>query len=163
MADYDCRCVNCMHRSHEDKECPYCDPKNRCTEFVRADLFIARSMARIEGGLQQGHGQTMMALSTIFDLLAEAFPAAADSLKVKLEERQAAAKAEMEAQQAQARAEADDALREAKDIEEEKALAEMAESYGKVLPFPKTAWQEEAEVASSAVDLAGIDTDPEVV
>jgi hypothetical protein len=93
-------------------------------------------MARIEGFLQQSHGQNMMALSTVFDLIAEVYPAAAESLKVKLEERQAAAKAEMEAQQAASLKEADAALQAANDAEQERAMDELAESYNNVLKLP---------------------------
>ena len=160
MSDFDIRCVNCFHRSHENKECPYCDPKNRCQEFVRADLFIARSIVRIEGFLQQSHGQLIMALSTVFDLLAEAYPEAAESLSVKLKERQAATQAAMEAQQAETLKEADTALGQARAVEEDKAMEELAEGYGKVLQFPTTASE---GVANSPGELAGCDTDPEIV
>jgi len=147
MSDYDPRCVNCFHRSHEGKPCINCpaptkdNPNSRCMEFVRADLFIARSIARIEGQLQQQHGQFMMALSTIFDLLAEAYPEAAESMKKKLEERQAAAEAEMELQRTKALAEADMALKAASEAEERRVMEVLAEGYteSNVVPFPTAA------------------------
>jgi hypothetical protein len=110
-------------------------------------------MARIEGFLQQSHGQMMMAMSTVFDLLAEAYPEAAISLQKKLEERQEASRLEMEAQQALVRAEADSALKEAREEEEAKAMDELADGYGKVLQFP----------SNSPADLMGCDPAPEVI
>lgn len=161
MSDYTLKCVNCFHNSHENKACPYCDPKQRCTEFVRADLFIARSMARIEGVLQQSHGQTLMALSTIFDLLAEAYPEAATTLKAKLEERQAASEAAMEAQHAASLKEADEALAAANAEEQERTLDALAEDYAKnnVLQFPVVASNNPADLVGFDVE----DTPPEVV
>lgn len=162
MSDYNMKCVNCFHNSHENKACPYCDPKQRCTEFVRADLFIARSIARIEGVLQQSHGQTIMALSTIFDLLAEAYPEAAEKMKQKLEERQAANEAAMEAQHAAVLKEADEALAAANAEEQERALDKLAEEYvtkDNVLQFPFI-------LSSDPADLVGFDvedTPPEAV
>lgn len=138
-------CINCFHRSHVGKECPYCpmptkdNPNSRCTTYTRADLFTARTIARIEQVLQQAHGQTMMALSTIFDLLAEANPEAADSLKEKLEARQKAAEAQMAAEQAQRQAEADEALTAANAAEEERKMEELVETYtaqDNVVQFP---------------------------
>jgi ribosome-binding ATPase YchF (GTP1/OBG family) len=146
MAEYDVRCINCYHKSHEDKlECPYCpmptkeNPNSRCREFVRADVFIARSMARMEQQHQQTHGQLMMALSAIFDLFQEAYPQASEALKTKLEARQKAAEAEMELQRTKALADADEALKAANAAEERRAMAEVAEGYQKrdnVIPFP---------------------------
>ncbi len=145
MSEYDVRCVNCFHKSHEGKECPYCplptkdNPNTRCRDFVRADLFLARSAARIEQGMAQSHGQFMMALSAIFDLLQEAFPEAAAKMKAALEARQKAAEAEMELQRTKALAEADQALEAARAAEDAREMEELAESYqyrDNVIPFP---------------------------
>lgn len=138
MSD-DIRCVNCLHRSHENKPCPYCDPKNRCQEFVRPDVFMARSMARIENYISQSHNQMMMALATIFDLLKEAYPEATAALEKKIEENNRLAQEEMEKQRAKTLAEADAALAAAKIAEEERAMEKLAEGYTNVLPFPKIA------------------------
>lgn len=165
MAEFDVRCVNCMHRSHEDKPCPYCplptkdNPNARCMEFVRADLFIARSMARMEGYLQQSAGQTMMALSTIFDLLSEAYPEAAIALQTKLEERQKASELAMQEQQAANLREADAALQAAQAQGKEEAMETLAYEYtDNVLPF--------VPGAASPAELMGCDPEdptPEVV
>lgn len=160
----DIRCVNCFHRSHENKPCINCpadtpqNPNIRCKEFVRADLFMARSMARIESYLGQGHGQMMAALSTIFDLLTEAYPEAAESMKRKLEERHKLAEEKMEKQRIKALAEADAALAEAKLAQDDRDMAELAENYTKtnVLQFPKSS-VEEVEGNTSE------DNDPEAV
>lgn len=143
MSDYDLRCVNCLHKSHESKECPYCpaptkdNPNSRCREFVRADLFIARSLARMEQFLAQTQGQTMMGMSAIFDLLQEAYPDAAKKLKEALELRQKAAEAEMELQRTKALAEADAALKAASEAEDARKMEGLAESYkSNVIPFP---------------------------
>lgn len=156
--DYDLKCVNCLHKSHEGKECPYCpmptkdNPNTRCKEFVRADLFLARSVARIEQFLSQTHGQTIMAMSAIFDLLQEAYPEAATKLREGLEARQKAAEAEMELQRTKMLAEADAALAAAKEGEERRRTEELVEEYqeqGKsnVIPFPVRA--EEVEEVES--------------
>lgn len=147
MSEYDPRCINCLHKSHEGKECPYCplptkdNPNSRCKEFTRADLYIARSMARIEQYLVQGHGQTIMAMSTLFDLLAEAFPEAAERLQAKLKLQQEQAQKEMEEQQKKFKEEADAALEQAKKADEERFTEELVEHYtgssNNVLPFPK--------------------------
>jgi hypothetical protein len=100
MSEYDPRCLNCFHRSHENKPCTYCDANNRCTEFVRADLFAARTLGRIENNMMRSHAQLMSAIFTFFDLITEIHPEAAESLSKKLEERQKAAEAEMEAHRA---------------------------------------------------------------
>lgn len=149
--EYDQLCINCLHRPHIGKACPYCppdtkdDPNARCKEFVRADIYVARSMARIEQGLMQYHGQLMMGLSTIFDLLAEAYPQAAESLDTKLKTRQKAAEEAIEMQRAQALAEADQALAAAKEAEERRNLDAVVEGYMKPkdnllqFPVPETA------------------------
>jgi len=135
MSDYDPRCINCLHRSHEGKECPYCptptkdNPNARCRDFARADLFVARSMARIEQHLLQSHGQLMMGLSTMFDLLAEAYPEAANRLQVKLEEQRKKAEEEIAAQQDKLREEAESALEQAKEEEEQRFMNKLAEEY----------------------------------
>lgn len=152
MSEYDVRCVNCFHKSHEGKECPYCplptkdNPNARCREFVRADVFIARAIARIEQYNSQTHGQLMMALSAIFDLFQEAYPEAAKSLQTKLEARQKAAEEEMELQRTKALAEADAALKAANDAEERRKMEELVEGYQKrdnVIPFPTKPVEEE--------------------
>lgn len=153
MSDYTADCINCYHRSHLGKPCPYCpadskdNPNARCKEYTRADIFAARSLARIEQGIGQGHGQLMMALSTIFDLMAEAYPEAADRLQVKLKERQAAAEAEIELQRTKHLAEADMALQAAKEAEERREMEKLVEGYqeqNNVIQFPSKV-AEEAE------------------
>jgi len=157
MAEYDLRCVNCFHKSHEGKECPYCplptkdSPNSRCGEFVRADLFIARAIARMEQSFLQSHGQFMMALSAIFDLLQEAYPEATIKLKEALEARQKAAEAEMELQKAKMLAEADEALKAAQAAEEDRAMDELAEGYAQqdnVVQFPGRKIEVEEDVDS---------------
>lgn len=145
--DYDVVCINCLHKTHEGKECPYCplptkeNPNSRCKEFTRADIFVARSIARLEQGIGQAHGQLMMGLSTIFDLLAEAYPEAADRLKARLEEQRAKAEAEMKAQQEKAGLEADEAFKLASAAREEQAIEGMVEeeyqTKTNLLKFPK--------------------------
>lgn len=136
-------CINCLHRSHLGKECPYCplpskeNPNARCREYVRADIFTARSLARLEQFLAQSHGQLFMALSAMFDLMQEAYPEAAQKLREALETRQKAAEAEMELQRAKALAEADEALKAANDAEERRRTEELVSSYkDNVIPFP---------------------------
>lgn len=146
MSEYDVRCVNCYHKAHEGKECPYCplpskdNPNARCRESVRADIFLARVVARMEQTTMQTHGQLMMALSAVFDLLQEAYPQAAEALKTKLEARQKAAEEEMELQRAKALAEADQALKAANEAEERRKLDEVVQGYQtqetNVIPFP---------------------------
>lgn len=145
MSEYDPRCVNCLHRSHEDKECPYCpmptkeNPNSRCTEFTRADLFVARAMARIEQHSMQAHGQLMMALSTIFDLLSEAYPEAAERLKAKLEAQRVEEAKELEEMRAKAKVDAAEALEQAKAGEEQQFMDDLAKEYvgeSNVLSFP---------------------------
>jgi hypothetical protein len=147
MSEYDLRCVNCYHKSHEGKDCPYCPmptkaaPNSRCKDFVRADIFMARTMARMEQYQNQTHGQIMMAMSAIFDLMQEAYPDAAAAMKAKLELHQKAAEAEMELQRTKSLAEADQALEAAKGAEERRALTELAMEYqdkavDNVIPFP---------------------------
>ena len=164
MADYDLKCVNCFHKSHEGKECPYCPmptpqtPNSRCREFVRADLFVARSLARIEQFLAQTQGQSIMAMSAIFDLLQEAYPEAAVKLKANLEERQKAAEAEMELQRTMRLAEADQSLKAAKEAEERRATEELVKGYqeqsSNVIPFPSRPEVIEAEVVEDEGDDA---------
>lgn len=135
MSEYDPRCVNCFHRSHEGKDCPYCpmptkeEPNARCKTYARADLFVARSMARIEQHMLQSHGQLMMGLSTIFDLLAEAYPEAAQRLQVKLEEQRKKAEEEIEERQKKLQEEAEAALKQAGEEEEKRWMEKQAEEY----------------------------------
>ena len=139
MSDYDACCVNCLHRSHLGKPCPYCpsptkdNPNSRCTTYVRADVFVAHTMARMEQAQHNAHGQMMAGLSTIFDLLCEVFPDASESLQTKLKERHEAAQAEIEAAQKARKAEAEKAFQEAHEAEaarsEERMQDELAKKY----------------------------------
>ncbi len=145
MADYTVRCLNCFHDSHEGKPCAHCpadtkeNPNIRCKDFVRPDLFAARCLGRIEQGSMQAHGQLMMGLSAMFDLLAEAFPEAADRMKAKLEEQQKKHEEEIAEQQKQREAEAAEAYDEAKKADEERYQEDLVEEYtNNVVPFRPT-------------------------
>ena len=139
MSEYDIVCVNCLHRSHLGKPCPYCpsptkdNPDSKCTTFVRADVFIAHTIARIEQAQHNSHGQLMAGLSTIFDLFCEVYPEASDRLQQKLKERQESAQAEIEKAQQKAKEEAEVAFQEAHEAEvvraEERMKDELVEKY----------------------------------
>lgn len=126
MADYDIRCVNCRHKSHENGPCSLCIPPNVCQEFVRADLIIPRMI----GQLQQAQGaigqQTLQVLTATFELLAEAFPEALERLKTKAEQRNAEMQEQAEAERLVAIQTAEEAYKEAKSRE---LMDELAAGY----------------------------------
>lgn len=133
--EYTADCINCLHKSHIGKACPYCpsptkdNPNSRCTSYVRADIFVSHTMARMEQAQLNSHGQLMAGLSTIFDLLCEVFPEASERLQEKLRKRQEEAQAEIERAQEAARKEAEEAFQSAKDADEARMQDELVAKY----------------------------------
>lgn len=127
MPDYDIRCVNCFHKSHENQPaCPYCVSPQACTEFVRADIFGARMLAQIQQSQNVIGSQVMGALTALFELLSEAYPEALARLEEKAKEREAQVQAQAEEDRARNLAEAESAYREAS---QRKMMEELAAQY----------------------------------
>jgi hypothetical protein len=86
MAEYNLICANCFHGPHQDKVCTSCLVGNACTQFVRADIQLARVVTQFDSNATQFFQQSSYMLSTIVDLIAEAFPDAAAQLTAKREQ-----------------------------------------------------------------------------
>lgn len=126
MADYNLQCINCYHGPHVNGPCTQCLAPNICTQFVRADIFGARQLAMIHQDQQNIGSQTLGALSTIFELLGEAYPEALERLKARAAEQQKLAEEAMEAERAKSLAEAEEAYMQAS---ERKLTEELTGKY----------------------------------
>lgn len=113
MAEYNLICANCFHGPHQDKTCASCVFGNQCTQFVRADIQLARVVTQLNSNATQFFQQSSFMLSTVVDLLAEAFPDAAAQLNAKREQFVKEQEEKIEAEQQKSAQEIDEAYKEA--------------------------------------------------